>query len=449
MSQSSSTKSPPRLSSLSHLQRSSPDEDVEGLGPGAIAISTPSNNSSFSSAGSPSDRTSVTNVESPSPRHHDTKSSSSAPWPADLLESLTQTISVLWQIRAVGPVNYHLLGHLDRFVRRDPPRIELPLGRVDYASLSRLLRLGALTGIADPGHDRDSRREVWQHEAEQQQGTAGRDETPQDKSLGKPLSRQTNALQSAASSIIWALRNTCSSGVRTQDLDLDAEGGSPGISLSPQALLERLGRWVLEKLRIEYDYEEAVFTVRMPSVFHDKSSHSIAECLLLQIRRAVGDTSIEAPRFTACSLPLILTAENIQADVSDDEIGAVAVAPKRSHYHPDAGIFDGASLQPGLILELGWSHPTHRKRAKSKSSTSAGDKWLISTGRVHPKRRWPYPLRPASQHRLPRAQGPSAAGPPRSSGHLSDRISNRRRRALVGSQAVHRQLGSPGSVCSR
>lgn len=170
-------------------------------------------------------------------------------------------------------------------------------------------------------------------------------------------------LRSAATNIIWALANTCVSGVEKQSFDIDPAGQDAG--LTSQGLLEDLGRWILQKLRIEYDSEEAVFMVRMPSVLHDKSSHDVAECLLVKTRQATGDTNVEAPRFTNCALPISVPVEDTPGS-DDEELG---VASKGSYYHPDAGIFDGSASLPGLILELGWSHPTHRKRAKSEFNT--------------------------------------------------------------------------------
>lgn len=109
----------------------------------------------------------------------------------------------------------------------------------------------------------------------------------------------------------------------------------------------------------------------MPTFFHEKSSQDIAECLLAYIRRAVGNNNINDVRFSARSLPLTLDAEGNPNDeardkgnlvkeegdvngTGDNELAPVDIIHQENQYHPDAGIFKKASLQPGLILELGF-----------------------------------------------------------------------------------------------
>ncbi|KAL2282150.1 hypothetical protein FJTKL_11190 [Diaporthe vaccinii] len=352
-----SNKSESPRSSPPCLQQRSRLDEGKSVGQGAT-VSTPSNTSSLiSSVGSPSDRTSETNLDSPCSRDLNSTHLLSPSSPTDLLESLTQTISILWQIRAAGgPVNYHHLAHLDRSFRQDSPRIELPLSHTAYNILCCLLRLGDFAGVASLD--------------EAEQGV---------KIQGKDWSLDTEALRGAAASIVWASKQACALAGRAQHFDSDSEGPSQNPELSPQTLLVRLGRWVLDKLRLEYDYDDSIFVLRMPTFFHEKSSQDIAECLLAYIRRAVGDDDVDNLRFSSHSLPLTLdaeggvndeseggghTIEGRDADGGENDPAAVNASPRKNQYHPDAGIFEKASLLPGLILELGFSHPTHQKRAK-------------------------------------------------------------------------------------
>lgn len=325
-----------------------PKEDgkEEGFGHSAGAASPRSYNSSFvSSIGSPSDQTSETHpgltsspCSAPEP--------SSALLPAALLESITQSINLLWHLRTAGPGNLDLLAsqHSHTLAHTDPFRIELPLGHDAYGLLSRLLRLGAFTGVPDSDREHQKYKD------------------------GKSWEQPTDILlRSAADAVIGGLQER-----GTNNASSVSEGEASSL-----AFLAGLGRWVLGTLRLEYDYDDGILSIRMNSVFHDDASYDVAQELLSHIQQAVGG---QTRRFAAKSMPFAADAGVLEADQTQPEqaepeedegiaLSSVTAAPKRNKYQPDCGIYDeisGKSLYPGLILELGWAHPTHCKRAKSE-----------------------------------------------------------------------------------
>lgn len=139
----------------------------------------------ISSVGSPSDRTSETNLDLPCSRDLNATHPLLLTLPTDLLESLTQTILILWQIRAVGgPANCHRLAHLDRFFQQEPSRIKLPLSHTAYDLLLRLLHLEDLPSVSSP--DKSGKESKIQ---------------------GRGWYRNTEVLRSAAASIVWASKH--------------------------------------------------------------------------------------------------------------------------------------------------------------------------------------------------------------------------------------------------
>lgn len=299
----------------------------------------------MSSIGSPSDHTSETHPD-PTSSPCSAPEPSSALLPAALLESIIQSISLLWQLRIAGTGNFHLLANQNNntLARTDPFRIELSLGHGAYGLLSRLLRLGAFTGVPDP----DCERRRYKG--------------------GKSWDQPTDALlHSAADAVVGGLQER-----NTNNPSSVSEGEASSLTF-----LGGLGRWVLETLRLEYDYDDGILSIRMNSVFHDDASYDVAQELLSCIQQAVGG---QTRRFAAKSMPFDADAGVLEPDQTQPEqpepeedegiaLSSVTAAPKRNKYQPDYGIYDeirGKSLYPGLILEFGWAHPTHCKRAKSE-----------------------------------------------------------------------------------
>lgn len=321
----------PESSNLSpgRAQRLQDEHGEDGLG--QDAFTPPSVNSSFVS-GSLSDRTTETRLDSRSPPPLQKEALSSLP--ASLIDPATEAISLLWHLRddAAG----QRIFEDDKF-SVDPFRYEVPLNHIAYHLVSRLLSLEEFTDIINPiCPDEQSTAEV---------------------------SGESHNLQNTASSIFWALEHK-------YGLHADHNGNR---------LLELviLGRWTSANLRLEYDYDDAVFIIRMPSVFHDQGSCDTANKILENVQAAVGG---DLGRFSAKSLPFSAQAGVLKGgqaqeltEETDQEqgeaVGAGPAAPKKSQFQFDSGIFDekhGPTLKPGLILEFGWAHPTQRKRAKSR-----------------------------------------------------------------------------------